>query len=296
MRDTVYVVGDVVPGDKGTGVMAVSWGYVESVGGDPVYGDFSFYVGDAVYVSETVVYLVGIAFCYVDGDDFPGFSGDGFVAGVGAYVKGFADVDDGSCVGGGALQGGEFDISYFVVGFLHEFVGQEFTAAGQHFVAEGIEFGVFLFHFADEGTVGEVDAFGYGCYDGVFGFGEFVDAVVEGVHIEINFRKADDVGAAAVVTAGQGGCGSQPASVAAHDLDDHDGRDGTVVAFVVTDDFFDGGSDIFGCGTVAWGVIHDRQVVVDGFRDADEALGFIMLYGIVRQHLYGIHGIISSNI
>ena len=88
-----------------------------------------------------------------------------------------------------------------------------------------------------------------------------------------------------VAALGEGRAGGEPAGVAAHDLDD-----GDEVALPhgvgVERELLDGGADVLEGAAVAGAVVGRGQVVLDGFRDADDA----QFVGLRRRELAELGG------
>ena len=130
-------------------------------------------------------------------------------------------------------------------------VGQEAGGAGQRLVAESVHRVDVVGQLTDIAAVLQLDALRHRNDDaGLFGLHplHLLDEVVD---IEGDLRQADHVHALAVLGAGQGGRGGQPAGVAAHDL-----NDGHILGAVnggVADDLFHHHADVLGGAAVAGG-------------------------------------------
>ena len=121
---------------------------------------------------------------------------------------------------------------------------------------------------AQIGAVGCLNALA-GCNDDI-GFDplQLIHPGQEPVRVKGNFGQQNEVGAFAVIAAGQTGRTGQPACVAAHDLGHRHAAD--VVHRGIADDFLQDGGNVL-CGrAVAGGMVGEAQIVVDSLGHTDE--------------------------
>ena len=123
---------------------------------------------------------------------------------------------------------------------------------------------------ADKGSVTIVDSFGNAdneirSFSKLFFY--LFDKCIRG---ESNFRKINKNRIIAFKFAGKNACGGQPAGMAPHDLDDGD-RWFIIIDRGINCNFAYCRSNIFGSTSVARGMIGQNQIVVDGFRNSDDA-------------------------
>ena len=114
------------------------------------------------------------------------------------------------------------------------------------------------------------------------------------VHIEGHFGQADHVHPFAVLGLGQGGRGSQPTGVAAHNL--HDGHVFGAVHRGVPDDLLHDHADVLGGTAITGGVVGDHQVVVNGLGYAHKADLAADVGAVIGQLADGIHRVVAADI
>ena len=145
--------------------------------------------------------------------------------------------------------------------------------------------------FADEFSVFVLDAFRENENDSFVVFVEFVKILEELIHIERNFRKIDESGTFAA-DFGKSGGACKPSCVASHNLDYNNGV--AVINVNVLDNFRNGKGDIF-CGRTETGaMVRSYKVIVDGFRNADDAAFIILGRHIFGNLVAGIHAIVAA--
>ena len=118
-----------------------------------------------------------------------------------------------------------------------------------------------------------------------------LDVGKEFIHIEVTLGQVDEVGARTVFGSERGG-GSQPAGVAAHDLDDAD-HTGVVHARVLIDLHAARGDILRGAG-VAGAVVGAEEIVVDGLGNAHHAALIADLLHILGDLVAGVHGVVAA--
>ena len=120
---------------------------------------------------------------------------------------------------------------------------------------------------------------------------DFLDVMNEPIHIKVDLRQIEQVGAAAGEP-GQGGGAGQPTGVAPHDLDD--GNRAGIIYVGIMPHLSAGGGDVFGGGAVAGAVVGAVEIVVDGLGHADDAALIALSLHIPGDFVAGIHGVVAA--
>jgi len=118
----------------------------------------------------------------------------------------------------------------------------------------------------------------------------------EFLNIKRYFRKVDQIRSVAVFGFRKS-CGAcKPSGITSHDF--HNGDHVFLISqtLCIADHFFCGSTDIFRCTPESRCMVCQCQVIVYGFRNAEELLGLSCKDRIIRQFLDSIHGIISADI
>lgn len=280
--------------DEGLGVADKLVVEADAVLVDPIAGEFFDAVGDVGQGGEAGFDGVAVGVAADEGDHLVGLPGDGGLDGGLAGEEGLVGVGLGTGVGGGALGHAELDGAGLEGGEVLLDEGLEVVAGAAEL---GVAKGVGGLGGGDVVAVGIDEAFAYDDEAGFFAFEDALDVVDKFLGAEGDLGEVDEVGGVVRVVAafGEGGAGGDPAGVAAHDLDD---LDEVVLAhgFVIAGDFADGGGDVFDDGAVAWAVVGDGEVVIDGFGDADDAKGVALFLGEFGDLVGSVLGIVAAGV
>ena len=188
-----------------------------------------------------------------------------------------------------ALQQVQLDTAHLGAGLFLQHLCQNGGQTAQLGVTEAVVGG--NLRLGHEVAVGIVDALGHS-HDAAALLG--VDAlhiVDEVLHVEVDLRQIDQVGACAVQS-GQRRSGGQPTGVTAHDLHDHDHAGIIYVGVLI--DLHHGGGDILGSRSVAGAVVGAEQVVVDGLGNAHHTAVIAHGLHVVVDLVAGIHGVVAA--
>ncbi len=276
--------------DEGQSV--VDEGHLDAVAGgvDPLAGDLALEVGDALQRQELrVAHVLAVEIVALESDHLVGVAIDSGGHGRLAGEVGFHRVGRRSEVRRAALQEGRLDSANLrrnaTADDLRELVGETAElGVAEAVVAIGLGLG-------DEVAVLVVDTLGG---DDEALARRVVDAlhvIEEGVHVEVHLREVDEIRTGAGV-AREGGGGGEPASVAAHHLDD--GHHARIVAGSVVLDLHAGSGDVLGGGSVAGAVVRAVQVVVDGLGDAHDAALVAALLHELGNLVAGVHRVVAA--
>ena len=188
-----------------------------------------------------------------------------------------------------ALQQVQLDTAHLGAGLFLQHLCQNGGQTAQLGVTEAVVGG--NLRLGHEVAVGIVDALGHS-HDAAALLG--VDAlhiVDEVLHVEVDLRQIDQVGACAVQS-GQRRSGGQPTGVTAHDLHDHDHAG--IIHVSVLIDLHHGGGDILGGRSVAGAVISAKQIVVNGLGNAHHTAVIAHGLHVVVDLVAGIHGVVAA--
>ena len=111
-----------------------------------------------------------------------------------------------------------------------------------------------------------------------------------------NFRQVYQVRSLTVLSLCQGCRSCQPSRVSSHYLHNAHKTLAVLQAEAVPDDLFYRGSDIFGSASIAWGVVRQRQVIVNGLRASDKAGRMSGHDSVVGKLLDRVHRVISADV
>ena len=214
---------------------------------------------------------------------------DGVLHSGHAAHDGLLDIGLGRQVGTAPLEEGELDAPDLGAGLLLDYLGQQGGQAAQLGVAEAV--GGRGLGLGDEGAVGVVDALGDGHHAVALLLVDALHVGQELIHVEVHLGQVHQIGAGAV-GGGQGGGASQPAGVAAHDLDDAD-HAGVIHSGILID-LHAAGGNILGGGGEAGAVVGSKQVVVDGLGHAHHAALIADLLHVLADLVAGVHRVVAA--
>lgn len=290
---SVFVRGFDLALDKRNNVFDEFVGDIVAFFVDPFARDTFFCVCNVFEVNKGGNAFIDSVFGFADeSDHFSGFAGNGGVDCESSGKSCFVTVGFGSCMACAALEKGKFDSADFCAGFCTDDVGHGCGKTAELGMTELVDdVGVVDAVFADEFAVFVADTFGEYDYDTFVVFLEFVKVGKEFIHIENNFGKIDESGTFAADFGECCGTG-KPSCVTAHNFDYDDGV--TVIYVNVLDDLCDGKGNIF-CGrTEAGAMVGHGKVVIDGFRNTDDAAFVILGRHIFGYLVAGIHTVVTA--
>ena len=94
---------------------------------------------------------------------------------------------------------------------------------------------------------------------------------------------------------GESGSGGDPTGAAAHDFDDRN-EIALTHGFVVTSELANGRRDVLDHAAIAGSVVSDGEIVIDRFRNADDAKVVALLLSQFRNFVGGVLRIVASDV
>ena len=281
--------------DERTGILLKCRRHLHSVRGDPVQRHLFLQVCHLLDIHRLGDALVGVIGNALERDHPPGLARKGSGSGSAAHGIGLVHIGAAGQMAGAALQGRKLDGTALAVQVVVDEVRKiPAGAAEDGLVAKGIQLPGGGDQIAQIGAVGCLNALA-GCNDDI-GFDplQLVHPGQEPVRVKGNFGQQNEVGAFAVIAAGQTGRTGQPARVAAHDLGHRHTAD--VVNGGVTDDLLQDGGNVLGGRAVAGGVVGQAEVVVDGLGHTDEPDAAAHLGTVTGEFCNGVHRVIAADV